>query len=74
MKKGAGKGAGSQEDGCRYKQPNIHLVYGIYWVYISPFKGLLGGVKQLGYHPKGIFIFPMIQMSNHQNPYDIPLC
>ncbi len=26
-----------------------------------PFKGLLGGVKQLGYHPKGTSIFPMNQ-------------
>ena len=32
--KGGREGAGSQEDGCRYNQPDIHLVYGIYWVYI----------------------------------------
>ena len=31
-----------------------------YLLDISPFKGLLGGVKQLGYHPKGTSIFPMI--------------
>ena len=44
----------------------IYTLYSgyLYWVYhgISPFKGLLGGVKQLGYHLKGTTIFPMIQI------------
>ena len=41
-------------------QPHIHLKNSGYLLDISPFKGLLRGVKQLVYHPKGTTIFPMI--------------
>ena len=37
----------------------IYTLYSGYILGISPFKGLLGVVKQLGYHPKGTTIFPM---------------
>ena len=39
----------------------IYTLYSGYLLGISPFKGLLGGLKQLGYHPKGTTIFPMIK-------------
>ena len=39
----------------------IYSVYSGYLLGISPFKGLLGGFKQLGYHPKRTIIFPMNQ-------------
>ena len=73
MKKGEGKVQVHRRMDVATINP-IYTLYTVFIGYISPFKGLLGGVKQLGYHPKGTFIFPMIQMSNHQNPYDIPLC
>ncbi len=45
-------------------QPHIHLIYiyivGIYWGSYPLLKGSPRGVKQLGYHPKGTSIFPMI--------------
>ncbi len=43
----------------------INPIYTLYSGYllgpISPFKGLLGELKQLGYHPRATIIFPMIQ-------------
>ena len=41
----------------------INPIYSLYTGYlsgISPLKGVLGGLKELGYHPKGTTIFPMI--------------
>ena len=40
----------------------INPIYSLYIGFlsgISPLKGVLGGLKQLGYHPKGTTIFPM---------------
>ena len=37
----------------------IYTLYSGYLLGISPFKGLLGGLKQRGYHPKGTSSFPM---------------
>ena len=44
----------------------IYTLYSGYWLGISPFKGLFGGVKQLGaLHPKGFpTIFPMTMTIN----------
>ena len=38
----------------------IYSLYSGYLSSISPLKGVLRGLKQLGYHPKGTTIFPMI--------------
>jgi len=45
--------------GPRTNQPHIHLISRGYLLGISPFKGMLWGVKRLGYHPEGTRIFPM---------------
>ena len=37
----------------------MYTLYSRYLLGIFPFKGLLGGFKQQGYHPKGTSIFPM---------------
>ena len=39
----------------------INPIYSLYIGFlsdISPLKGVFGGLKQLGYHPKGTTIFP----------------
>ena len=41
----------------------INPIYSLYIGFLSgtsPLKGVFGGLKQLGYHPKGTTIFPMI--------------
>ena len=50
---------GAPWDGTLNNQPYIHLIWVFIGYIISPFTGLLRGVKQLGYHPKGTTIFPM---------------
>ena len=50
----------------------IYILYSGYLLGISPFKGLLRGFKQLGYHPKGTTIFPMRR--GNEKKYKISNC
>ena len=45
-------GGGPLGWGLLKNQPHIHLISRGYLLGISPVKGLLGGLKQLGYHPR----------------------
>ena len=64
-----GKMVGTPWDGTLSNQPHIYTLYSGYSVFvgyiniyiyvcISPLKGLLGGLKQLGYQPRGPHHFP----------------
>ena len=54
-----GKMVGAPWDGNLDNQPHIHLISRGYVLGISPLKGLCGGL-QLGYHPEGTPVVPVI--------------
>ncbi len=52
-------------------QPHIHFISRGYLLGISPFKGLLGGLKQLGYHPR-VVTFSLWQIHPGRLPAGSP--